>query len=103
MHAHEFEEFRPGDRVRSFDFANPPMGYRDLTGPRAYFVEGVIEAVGRFPDIDPSPCRHYKIRVERRVWAGEEVDDFPPYVYPPVNGVPIWGDTNALTCGVEKI
>lgn len=103
LHTHELNELRPGDRVRSFDFGNPPVSLRLTSGPWACFVEGVIEKIGRFPEVGPSSCDHYKIRIERCVFKGQEVEDHPPYAYPPVNGVPIWGNPDMLTCGVEKI
>ena len=61
-----------GNRVRSYDFA------RD----RECYVEGIVEGFERLEG-----CERYKIRAERKVWAGEEVE--APYegcVYPPLNG-----------------
>jgi hypothetical protein len=70
-----------GNRVRSFDFVQGDFG-RDLEGERACYVEGIVEGFKKLEG-----CERYVIRVERKVWAGEEVED--PYrgcVYPPVNG-----------------
>jgi len=68
-----------GDRVRSYDFQRDPECY----------VEGIVEGFHEAPD-----CKRYKIRVVRKVWAGEEVEE--PYagcVYPPLNGTPrMFGD-----------
>ena len=72
-----------GDRVRSFDFARDGRG-RQLLGERACYVEGIVEG---FKDIEG--CPRYEIRVERKVWAGEEVaEPRRCFVYPPVNGTP---------------
>ena len=63
-----------GSKVRSFDFSHS----------RECYVEGVVEG---FKELEG--CERYVIRVERKVWAGEEVEE--PYrgrVYPPVNGTP---------------
>ncbi len=72
-----------GSKVRSFDFARNGRG-RQLEGERACYIEGVVEG---FKDLEG--CERYVIRVDRKVWAGEEVEN--PYrgnVYPPVNGTP---------------
>ncbi len=63
-----------GNKVRSYDFPHD----------RECYVEGVVEAL-----TEKEGCERYMIRVTRKVWAGEEVED--PYrgcVYPPVNGTP---------------
>lgn len=88
-----------GDMVRSFDFES-----RALYGPRACYVEGEIVDIGRFGFRD---CDRYKIEVHRRCWAGEfatvtEADnEADRYVYPPVNGTPIWRGN--VTDAVELI
>ena len=72
-----------GSKVRSFDFARDGRG-RQLDGERACYIEGVVEGYKKLEG-----CERYVIRVERKVWAGEEVEE--PYrgrVYPPVNGTP---------------
>ena len=72
-----------GSKVRSFDFARDGRG-RQLEGERACYVEGVVEGFKKLEG-----CERYVIRVERKVWAGEEVEDpYRGHVYPPVNGTP---------------
>ena len=76
-----------GNRVRSYDFA------RD----RECYVEGIVEGFERLEG-----CERYKIRVERKVWAGEEVENpYSGHVYPPLNGTPrtFGGECN----GVELV
>ena len=85
-------EITVGTKVRSFDF----VGNKDISGLRACFVEGeVID----FRKVEG--CDRYVIKVTRRVFAGEEQEDFSPQVIPPVNGTPslFSGPTN----GVEVI
>ena len=82
-----------GNRVRSFDFPRS----RDLEGERACYVEGIVEG---FEHVEG--CERYKIRVERKVWAGEEVENpYRGHVYPPLNGTPrtFGGECN----GVELV
>lgn len=76
-----------GNRVRSYDFA------RD----RECYVEGIVEG---FEQLEG--CERYKIRVERKVWAGEEVESpYDGHVYPPLNGTPrLFGD---VCSGVEFV
>ena len=80
-----------GSRVRSFDFDYT----RDLIGDRACYVEGVVEG---FKEVEG--CERYIIRVDRKVFAGEDEDILGrfPYVYPPVNGTPrlMGGTTNSV-------
>ena len=83
-----------GSKVRSFDFARGESG-RDLKGERACYVEGVVEG---FKEVEG--CERYVVRVDRKVFAGDEEDILGrfPYVYPPVNGTPrlMGGTTNAV-------
>ena len=66
------ENIEIGDRVRSHDFDRE----------RKCFIEGIV--VG-YQKIDG--CPRYKILVDRKVWAGEEVKEpLACYVYPPING-----------------
>ena len=78
-----------GSRVRSFDF---PYN-RDLEGDRACYVEGTVEAMGWMDDF--RDCPRYKIKVERKVWGGENVslsrEEETHHVFPPVNGTPRLG------------
>ena len=64
-----------GERVRSFDFDS-----RELKGESACYIEGIIEKVNGV----------YKIKVERQVFAGEEISGagslVGKYVFPPING-----------------
>lgn len=90
-----------GDRVRSFDFPRS----REYEGARACFVEGVVEAI-----TDPATheffgdCPRYVVRVDRRVFSGNECtgeNDTGELVFPPVNGLgTLFGDT---TDGVELV
>lgn len=69
-----------GDRVRSYDFDR-----HDLTGERACYVEGTVEAVG----VELDGCSRYRVRVERDVFGGiEQQTRVGDTVYPPVNGTP---------------
>jgi hypothetical protein len=89
-----------GDRVRSYDFP-------DISSLKdSCFVEGIVEAVGHVDQIG-GPDR-YTIRVERRVWRGQECSPeeialqfLGGRAYPPVNGIPTW--LGGVTRGVEKI
>lgn len=66
-----------GDRVRSYDFE----------GNTECYVEGTVENIA--PAAAPG---HYYIRVEKRVFNGEETrKPYPSHVYPPKNGTPMWG------------
>ena len=73
-----------GSKVRSFDFARGDGG-RELEGERACYVEGIVEG---FKEVEG--CERYIVRVDRKVFGGEEEDILGrfPYVYPPVNGTP---------------
>ena len=70
-----------GEKVRSFDFDS-----RELEGPSACYIEGVIEGVGQFEEF--YDCDRYKIKVSKQVFGGKELPDalVGMYVYPPVNG-----------------
>ncbi len=69
------------DRVRSFDFADGEYG-RDLTGPRANYIEGKVVGFADFED-----CKRYAIHVKLRIVGGNQVDTrSDEFVYPPVNG-----------------
>ena len=85
-----------GSKVRSFDFARGDRG-RQLEGERACYIEGVVEG---FKDLEG--CERYVIRVDRKVWAGEEVDNpYRGHVYPPVNGTPT--SLGGVCDGVELV
>ncbi len=83
-----------GSRVRSFDFA--PHN-RETEGEHACFVEGVVTGIKKTEGF----CDRFVIKVERRVFAGEESTDLGWEAFPPVNGTPslFSGPTN----GVEVI
>ena len=69
-----------GDRVRSFDFR-----CHDLEGERACYIEGRLVAIQEHQ----YECNRYMIRVDRKVFAGEELEvELGTYVYPPINGAP---------------
>jgi hypothetical protein len=87
-----------GDRVRSFDFFS-----REVEGEAACFVEGVVRNITN-PVIDTMfrDCAHYEIRVDRRIFAGVEVEEMiGGLVYPPVNGIP--KTFGGVTDGVDLI
>ena len=86
-----------GSKVRSFDFARGDSG-RDLAGERACYVEGVVEG---FKEVEG--CERYVIRVDRKVFGGEEEDILGrfPHVYPPVNGTPT--SLGGVCNGVELV
>lgn len=69
-------DLKPGDHVRSYDFA----------GNRESYVDGVIESVT--PPMEG--CPRYKILSNSRVFGGKPipVPAHEEYVYPPVNGTP---------------
>ena len=51
---------------------------------------------------DLEGCERYVIRVDRKVWAGEEVDNpYRGHVYPPVNGTPT--SLGGVCDGVELV
>jgi len=80
-----------GDRVRSFDFDS-----RELEGPSACYIEGVIEDVGLF---EGATCECYRIKVSRQVFDGIEYNDLVgKYVQAPKNGVRklFGGECNAV-------
>jgi hypothetical protein len=82
-----------GTRVRSFDFRG-----RDLTGDRACYVEGTVEAI-----TEVRGCPRYDVRVERHVFGGIPLpeEDRNERVYPPVNGTPT--SFGRVSDGVEAI
>ena len=81
-----------GDRVRSFDF----HGNKDLEGPRACYMEGQLTGLKRMEG-----CWRYRIEVTRCVGGGQEQNNFPGVIYPPVNGTArMFG---GVCDGVEKI
>ena len=93
-----------GSKVRSHDFAfglkgrTMPIGL-DREGPRAAYVEGVLEAIS---EVEIEGCPRYSIRpcINRR---GDEVSAVQNQVliHPPLNGTPsIMG---GVTCGIELI
>ena len=91
------QTIQPGDRVRSFDFAEGEYG-RDLTGPRAAFIEGVVEKIAE----NSYGCPCYYIKVTRDVFRGEESQRrIGRVVTPPVNGTP--GTFGDLTNFVDKL
>lgn len=96
------ESIQVGDRVRSFDFAHYPVNNRDLTGPKAYFVEGEVVAIVTEENGRHFDCPRYKIRPTRRVFEGKEVKPEGEYFFPPINGISVWG-TKHLTNSVERI
>lgn len=67
-----------GDKVRSYDFPS----LCELEAAADCYIEGTIEGFERLEG-----CMRYKIKVEKKVFAGEVITDDPrKYVYPPVNG-----------------
>lgn len=78
-----------GDRARSFDYRFSDDDY----------VEGTVVEM---PEVEGCQC--YKIRVERIVRNGQEVNpgaNDPKFVFPPVNGSSTWSGRE--TCGVSKL
>jgi len=80
-----------GDKVRSFDFAEPGTTWgRGLLGEdeRASYVEGTIVDIVDGPD----GVERYQIECDLRV-AGNRVreQDFGRMYFPPVNGTPTLG------------
>lgn len=94
------EKIEIGERVRAYDFPQYGMHMPDnvIQTTRNCYAEGIVETVG----VEQNLCPRYKIRVERRVFDGHEIEfKDEPYVFPPVNGMP---DTfGGLTSNVEKI
>jgi hypothetical protein len=79
--------FAEGTRVRSYDF---PQN-------RDCYAEGVVEGYRKIED-----CLRYVIRVTRRVWGGELVQQWVgELVFPPVNGTPT--TFGRATCAVQRI
>jgi hypothetical protein len=81
-----------GSQVRSFDFHY----MRDLDGPRSCYMEGKVVGFEKVQG-----CQRYVIEVSRCVAGGEEREDFPPTIYPPVNGTPT--TMGRVTDGVELL
>jgi len=81
-----------GTRVRSFDFANK----RSLEGDQACYAEGEVVGFEIFHG-----STRYVIEVDRCIFAGEEVIDYPVTIYPPVNGTPTW--MGSVTNSVEAV
>lgn len=87
------DAIKVGDRVRSFDFDD-----RDLEGERACYVEGRVEEI-----VESGWCQRYAIRVERRVFGGEEIaEGYEDMVYPPVNGTK-FVLRGSVASGVERL
>lgn len=83
-----------GSKVRSYDFPDDNQ-WRQENGKECY-VEGTV--IG-FKTVEG--CDRYVIQVERKVWAGKEVEKpYKGYVYPPVNGTP---KISGVCNGVELI
>lgn len=80
MTFHAAQPISVGDRVRSFDFQ-----CRSLTGGRAAYAEGTVDAIGDFLGLG---FDQYRIKVERQIFGGKELpaEDRDPEVFPPVNG-----------------
>ncbi len=92
-------EIKVGDRVRSFDFVIGEFG-RDLTGERATYVEGIVEA------IEPvewcgAGCNHYAVRVEVDCLQGVRYEVVSESVLPCRVGSTVFPPTNEN--GVERI
>ena len=83
-----------GDKIRSLDF---PDIYRDLEGKNACFVEGIVLEENVDPFYKSGP--YFKVKVTRKVWAGEESDfsdDFIQYC-PMPHAVGMRGPLNSIT------
>ena len=85
-------EITIGSKVRSFDFHY----MRDLDGPRSCYMEGVVTGIESIRG-----CDRYVIEVTRAVARGEEHNDHPSVIIPPVNGTPT--TMGRITDGVEVI
>jgi hypothetical protein len=67
-------KIKVGNLVRSYDFEHD----------RKCYVEGFVEG---FKKVEG--CTRYEIRVTRKVWGGEEIEEpRQTRVYPPLNGTP---------------
>ena len=85
-------EINIGNRVRSFDFHYE----RSLNGPRSCYMEGVVTGFEKIQG-----CSRYVITVDRCVAGGEDQENFPETIYPPVNGTPT--SMGRITDGVEVL
>lgn len=74
------DKIQIGDTVRSFDFSR----FRDLRGPEAYYVEGVVTAI-----VNDHGCQRYVIDVTRDVHEGQVILPGRSRVTPHVNGTPM--------------
>ena len=83
-----------GSRVRSFDFHY----MRDLDGPRSCYMEGIVTGIEKIRG-----CDRYVIEVKRCISGGKDIasGEFPPIIYPPVNGTKT--TMGRVTDGVEVI
>lgn len=88
------DEIKIGDKVRSFDFPDrfEDCSQQPLTGPRACYVEGIVEGFGM-----RDGCKRYMIKCTKRVFGGVELDPVEwedTHFMPPVNGTPtLFGNT----------
>ena len=83
-----------GSNVRSFDFHY----MRDLEGRRSCYMEGEVTDIVEHPHFG---YKCYEIQVNRVICGGEENDEMPVTIYPPVNGTPT--TMGRITDGVEVI
>jgi len=83
----EIQTIKIGDRVRSHDF---PERLLPASTRKPCYAEGVVESITDPATHEFRDCARYQIRVERRVFSGEEVTEFEPHVFPPVNGTVSW-------------
>ena len=89
------EEIKVGDTVRSFDFAR---FNKETEGKEACFIQGEVLEIGR-PEGHSCDC--YKIKVAKKVFGGEIIEECDDIYYAPVNGTKIFG--GGVCDGVVKV
>ena len=101
-------EIKATDFVKSYDF--PENLELDPKRAELCYMFGQVEEIltreeAAAVNFTLGECPRYKIRIMTRVWDGQVrtfAGHFPDgYVYPPVNGTPMWG--NRVTNGVVKV
>jgi hypothetical protein len=90
------DEIKIGDKVRSFDFPDrfETAAEQPLTGPRACFVEGIVEGF-----TERGGCNRYVVKATKRVFGGVELD---PVEWEDTHFIPVVNGTPTLFGGVTS-
>ena len=96
----------PADFVKSYDFPDFDEEGKITARAERCYIFGQVEAVltmeeAREVHYELGSCPRYKIRVMTRVWDSQVAQKTDDYIYPPVNGTPMWG--NQICKGVIRV